>query len=104
MTKRDLFAELVEGFDALENQRAGKGTLKTVTVVYQKPTSVTAAEVISLRKKLNVSQAVFARFMRTEVKTIENWEQDVCKPNTHAAILLKLVEKNPKLLDEIAAL
>lgn len=32
MTKHDLFSELVEGFDALKLQRAGKLTLRQVKV------------------------------------------------------------------------
>jgi putative transcriptional regulator len=104
MKKRNLFSELMEGFDALENQRTGKGTLKTVSVSYQKPPQMTAAEVISLRQKLNVSQAVFSRFVRAEVKTIENWEQGRSKPNAQAAILLRLVDRHPELLNEIASL
>lgn len=28
MTKRDIFSELMEGFDALEQERAGKVTLR----------------------------------------------------------------------------
>lgn len=104
MKKRNLFTELVEGMDALENHRAGKGTLKTVSVNYKAAPQITANEVVLLRQKLNVSQSVFSRYMRTEVKTIENWEQGRSKPNTQAAILLKLVEKHPEILDEIAAL
>lgn len=104
MKKRNLFSELMEGFDALEKQRTGKGTLKTVTVHYKAAPKMTAAEVVSVRQKLNVSQSVFSRFFRAEVKTIENWEQGRSKPNAQAAILLKLVEKHPELLDEIASL
>lgn len=37
MTKRNLFAELEEGFDALADERAGKVTLRKQTVDYQPP-------------------------------------------------------------------
>ncbi|MES2016404.1 MAG: type II toxin-antitoxin system MqsA family antitoxin [Pseudomonadota bacterium] len=104
MTKRDLFAELKEGFDALAEERAGKVTLRNLTVDYQPPVAITAEEVIRVRTKLNVSQPVFARRFRTEVKTIANWEQGRSKPNAQAAILLKLVDRHPELLDEIATL
>ena len=104
MTKRNLFAELKEGFDALAEERAGKVTLRTQTVDYQPPVEMSAAEVVRVRTKLNVSQPVFARRFRTEVKTIANWEQGRSKPNAQAAILLKLVDRHPELLDEIATL
>lgn len=104
MTKRNLFAELKEGFDALAEERAGKVTLRKQTVDYQPPVEMSAAEVVRVRTKLNVSQPVFARRFRTEVKTIANWEQGRSKPNAQAAILLKLVDRHPDLLDEIATL
>ena|SRR5471032_177580 len=104
MSKRNLFNELMEGFDALEQERAGKLTLKQVAVEYQPVPKMTAQEVVQLRQKLHVSQQVFARRLRTEVRTIANWEQGVSSPNAQASILLRLVDKYPKLLDEIAML
>lgn len=104
MTKRNLFAELEEGFNALADERAGKVTLRKQVVEYLPPVEMTAAEVIRVRTKLNVSQPVFARRFRTEAKTIANWEQGRSKPNAQAAILLKLVDRHPELLDEIASL
>lgn len=104
MTKRNLFAELEEGFDALADERAGKVTLRKQTIDYQPAVEMTAAEVVRVRTKLNVSQPVFARRFRTEAKTIANWEQKRSKPNAQAAILLKLVDRHRELLDEIATL
>jgi putative transcriptional regulator len=104
MTKRNIFAELMEGFDALESERAGKVTLKKVDVDYKPAPKLTAAEVVKVRTNLKMSQPVFARRMRIEVKTVANWEQGRSRPNAQASILLKLVEKHPELLGEIAAL
>jgi putative transcriptional regulator len=51
-----------------------------------------------------MSQPVFASRLRTQPQTIRNWEQGTAKPNAQAAILLSLIDRHPKLLDEIAAL
>jgi putative transcriptional regulator len=104
MTGRNLFAELKEGFEALADERAGKVTLRKHAVEYKPALEITAADVVRVRTKLNVSQPVFARRFRTEVRTIANWEQGRSKPNAQAAILLKLVDLHPELLDEIATL
>lgn len=104
MTKRDIFAELVEGFGALKAEREGKITLKKVTIPYKKAERLSAEQVTNIRTKLDVSQQVFARKLRTEVRTIENWEQGRAKPNAQASILLRLVERRPELLEEIASL
>jgi len=104
MTKRDIFSELMEGFDALESARAGKVTLRSTEVERKPPPEMTPAKVRAVREKLHVSQPVFAHKLRMEPKTIANWEQGVSKVNPQAAILLTLVDRHPELLEEIAAL
>jgi len=104
MTQRNIFSELVEGFDALEDARQGKITLRTSEVESKAPPAMTAAKVRAVREKLGVSQPVFARKLRTTPQTIKNWEQGIAKPNAQAAILLSLIDRNPELIDEIAAL
>ncbi|MES2320261.1 MAG: type II toxin-antitoxin system MqsA family antitoxin, partial [Pseudomonadota bacterium] len=88
--------------ERLAEKRPGKVTLRKQTIDYQPPVEMTAAEVVRVRSKFNVSQPVFARRFRTEAKSIANWEQGRSKRNAQAAILLKLVDRHPELLDEIA--
>ena len=59
MKKRNLFAEIAEGFDALAAERAGKITLRRHTVETMPVPSVTPEELVGLRLKLNLSRAVF---------------------------------------------
>lgn len=103
MTKRSLFSELAEGFDALAQARSGKRTLRTHAVEASPAPEVTAAEVIALRERLNLSRPVFARYLRTNARTLENWEQGRAKPNAQAALLLRLVEKYPDTVQRLAA-
>jgi len=104
MTKRDIFADLMEGFDALDGARQGKMTLKTTEVAIKPPPEMTPEKVRAVREKLQVSQPVFAHRLRTKPQTIKNWEQGTARPNAQAAILLSLIERDPTLLDTIAAL
>ena len=103
MTKRDLFAELSEGFDALASARAGKRTLRTHEVELKPEVTITAAELKSIRERLNLSRPVFARYLRTKTRTLENWEQGRAVPNAQAALLIRLVEKYPDTVSRLAA-
>ncbi len=103
MTERNLFAEIAEGFDALTNARAGKQTLRTHDVEILPVPDVTADDVLALRERLHLSRAVFARYLRTNPRTLENWEQGRAKPNAQAALLIRLVEKFPDTVDRLAA-
>lgn len=100
--KRNLFSELIEGFDALGAQREGKRTLRTHAVESSPSPGVTAAEVAALRERMNLSRAVFARYLRTNVRTLENWEQGRAKPNAQAALLIKMVQQYPDTVDRLA--
>ncbi|MBB3119872.1 helix-turn-helix domain-containing protein [Pseudoduganella violacea] len=104
MNKRNLFSEMMEGFDALQAEREGKLTLKRTSLEHRPMPRLSAEEVANIRRKLNVSQQVFARQLRIEARTIANWEQGISRPNAQASILLKLVECYPELLDKIGKL
>lgn len=104
MMKRDIFSELVEGIDALAGERQGKVTLRSHTVKLGKLAPLTAAEVVSIRQQLNLSRAVFAMYLRTNVRTLENWEQGRAKPNAQAATLLRLVARYPETVEQLATL
>jgi putative transcriptional regulator len=100
--KRKLFAEIAEGFDALAAQRAGKRTLRTVTVAFKPAPQVGAAELVALRERLKLSRAVFAGYLRTNPRTLENWEQGRARPNAQAALLIRLVERFPDTVKRLA--
>ena len=104
MTKRNLFAELTEGFEALASERQGKITLKRHLVEANPAPAVTAAELVELRERLNLSRSVFARYLRTNERTLENWEQGRARPNAQAALLIRLVERYPDTVDRLAAI
>jgi putative transcriptional regulator len=102
MKKRDVFEELTEGFEALAQSRSGKLTLRKHKLVVQPAVNISAAELISLRERLQFSRPVFASFLRTNPRTLENWEQGRAKPNAQAALLIKLVAKFPDTVERLA--
>ena len=101
---RDLFADLKEGMDALAAEREGKMTLRKIKVRAPEPVNVSADEIKAVRAAAHASQAIMARRLRVNVRTYQNWEQGTAKPNTQAAVLIKLVEKHPETLQMLEAL
>ena len=68
-----------------------------------KPTpEVTAEELLALRERLHLSRQVFAHYLRTNPRTVENWEQGRAKPNAQAALLIRLVAKFPDTVERLA--
>ena len=101
--KREIFSELVEGFDALADERQGKVTLRTHKVHLKNLAPLTAEEVVAVRQQLNLSRSVFAMYLRTNTRTLENWEQGRAKPNAQAALLIHLVDRYPDTVKRLAA-
>ena len=102
--KRDLFAELSEGMEALAQAREGKRTLRTHAVEFKPTPRVSPAELVRVREGLKLSRALFAVYLRTNVRTLENWEQGRAKPNAQAALLINLVRQYPDTVQRIAAI
>ncbi|WP_085694833.1 MULTISPECIES: DNA-binding transcriptional regulator [unclassified Pseudomonas] len=102
--KRDIFSELMDGVEALADERQGKITLRTHKVQLPKLMPVTADELIAIRQQLNLSRSVFAMYLRTNTRTLENWEQGRATPNAQATTLIRLVERFPQTIKQLAAL
>ena len=104
MKKRNLFAEISEGFGALADERAGKQTLRTVELEVKPTMKVSAGELLAMRERLHMSRPVLARYLRTNPRTLENWEQGRAKPNAQAALLIRMVEQFPDTVERLAKL
>lgn len=102
--KRDLFAELSSGIDAMRAHRQGKITLRTHVVEDLPPPKVDADLIRDTRRRLNLSRAVFARSLRVSARTLENWEQGRAQPNAQAAALIMMVRKYPDTLERLSSI
>ena len=101
MTKRDVFDELMEGVAAMKSHREGKQTLRSFNVEPAPLPQVDAKLIRRTRQKLGCSRAVFARQLRINLRTLENWEQGRAKPNPQAAALVLLVRQYPDTLERL---
>ena len=59
--------------------------------------------VVHVRLKSGLSQAQFAAALGVSRRTLEQWEQGRRDPSGAAQTLLKIVERHPEVLLEIAA-
>ena len=102
--KRDLFNEMKEGFNALQSARESKITLRQHIVEKKPALSITPEELMALREKLHMSRTVFARCLRTNERTLENWEQGRASPNAQATILIRMVERYPDTVERLSTI
>lgn len=103
-TKRNLFAELMEGVDAMKTRREGKVTLRTHTVTAPEVEASPGAEFfVAAREKFNVSRAVWANMLRVSPRTVEKWEQGG-QVSPLAATFVELVTQYPDTIERLQTL
>jgi len=89
--ERDVWQEVLDGVQEI---KAGGG----------KRTKVEArSHVVRVRMKSGLSQAQFAAALGVSRRTLEQWEQGRRKPSGAAKQLLKIAERHPEVLLEVAA-
>jgi putative transcriptional regulator len=88
---RDIWQEVLDGVQEI---KAGRG----------KRTKVEAKSyIVRVRLKSGLSQAKFAAELGVSKRTLEQWEQGRRKPSGAAKQLLKIAERHPEVLVEVAA-
>jgi putative transcriptional regulator len=60
-------------------------------------------DVAAIRQKTGLSQTAFASRIGVPVATIRNWEQGHRSPKGPARVLLALLDRNPKIVEETLA-
>jgi len=82
-----------------EAVKIAKGVIapKSVYVV------LTPAEIRTIRKSVNMSQAVFARSFQLSLDTLKGWEQGKRKPDVAAANFLRMIKADPEFVQRTLA-
>ncbi|MCA9447797.1 MAG: helix-turn-helix domain-containing protein [Candidatus Omnitrophica bacterium] len=89
--ERDVWREVLEGVREI---KAGGGKRTKV-----EPKS----RVVRVRLKSGLSQAQFASVLGVSKRTLQQWEQGRREPSGAARTLLKIAERHPEVLLEVAA-
>ena len=72
-----------------------------ISVEYADVNKVNNDFVKKLRKKLNMSQSIFATILGVTKKTIEKWEQGANPIKGCSARLLYLIDRNPVIINQL---
>jgi putative transcriptional regulator len=102
--KREIFAELMEGVDAMKQHRERKVTLRTHSAPPAEVKESPGAEFfVTAREKFNVSRAVWAKMLRVSPRTVEKWEQGG-QVSPLAAMFVELVSRYPDTIERLQTL
>ena len=87
---RDLGQEILEGIEAVQSGKVGRRF------------TAESFPVVRVREKSGLSQSEFAELLGVSVRTLQDWEQGRREPSGAAKTLLKVAERHPEVLREVA--
>lgn len=89
--ERDVWQEVLDGVKEI---KAGGGRRTLVEPI---------SEVVRVRMKSGLSQAQFAALLGVSKRTLEQWEQGRREPSGAAQRLIRIADRHPEVLLEVAA-
>ncbi len=98
--KATLFERLKKGLEESIAFSRGELSLKT-TVLPIPPPPASPQRVVSLRRKLKMSQSVFAATLNVSPKLVQSWEQGVRKPARGDLRLIQIIARQPHIVQEL---
>ena len=78
-----------------DGTKSKKLTVRTV-VRPAPPKELTPKQIAMLRKKMNISQNLFAELLNVSIKTVQAWEGGFTHPSGPALRLLNIAQRDPK--------
>ncbi len=90
MKRKSLSQTLVMAAKDLGFQKATIDKLESLNVPEVR--RLTAKDIRRIRKKMNASQGVFAKYLNVNPSTLQKWEQGAISPQNTALKLLNLID------------
>ena len=97
---KSLYESLKSSLNEAIEHAEGKREVRTHKITIKPVPTYTAQDVKAIRKKVNMTQTLFAQMLGVSKKTIEAWEAGTNIPNGSAMRLLQIFSENPALAKE----
>ena len=98
--KATFFQRLQRGLQDSVAYSRGQLSLRT-TALPPPPPPASPRRVAALRRRLGMSQSVFAAALNVSPKLVQSWEQGSRRPSRGDLRLIQILEKRPQLVGEL---
>lgn len=88
--------------DSMTGEELGEKLLESIRQMNAGLGTVVYSPIIAARQGAGLSQAQFAALLGVSVRTLQEWEQGRRQPSGAAKTLLKVAERHPAVLRELA--
>lgn len=95
---KKILKQLAEALKDAKKYEEGHKLDLRVTELPPLPYMLSAKQIIQIRERMHVSQAVFAHLLNVSLSTVQAWEQGRRKPNHASLKLLHIARERPDAL------
>ena len=95
---KSLFESLKTSLNEAIEHTEGKREVRTRKVSIKPIPKFTSEDIKEIRKKVELTQLLFAQMLGVSKKTVEAWEAGTNVPNGSAMRLLQLLEDQPQVM------
>jgi DNA-binding transcriptional regulator YiaG len=93
-----VFDQIMGGLESAIAQVRGQESLK-VTEFPSPPPEAAPQTVVEIRKRLNMTQSVFAATLNVSTKTVQGWEQGTRAPGQASLRMLQILSADPGIVE-----
>lgn len=95
-----VYTSIMQGLDEAVKYQEGKIDARKTKITVKPVESFTSEDIKQIRKRVGLSQVVFASSLGVSKKTVEAWERGRNTPEGPSRRLLQLIRDNPEVLDQ----
>lgn len=100
--KASFFERLKSGLEASIGHSRGQLNLRT-TILPKPPPAASPTRLAALRRRLKMSQSVFAATLNVSPKLVQSWEQGLRTPQRADLRLIQIIERDPDIIIKLFA-
>jgi len=95
-----VYTSIMESLDEAVKYQEGKIDARKTKIAVKSVESFSSEDIKLIRKRVGLSQGVFASSLGVSKKTVEAWERGINIPAGPSRRLLQLIRDNPKVIEQ----
>lgn len=95
-----VYTSIIQGLDEAAKYQEGKIDARKTKIAVKPVESFSSEDIKEIRKRVGLSQVIFASSLGVSKKTVEAWERGRNTPEGPSRRLLQLIRDNPEVIEQ----
>lgn len=95
-----VYKSIMQALDEAVKYQEGKIDARKTKIAVKPVESFSSEDIKQIRKRVGLSQAIFASSLGVSKKTVEAWERGINSPEGPSRRLLQLIRDNPEVIEQ----